>query len=789
MTLVNIYNIENLKELRCKYHLFKVRGLSPTLDDYDKNVQFLSDRLSRLTKSPCMIWKENGEMFIAQPSGCDEPPTSLPLVGTEARIEATGIERELDYGMLTNDTTPLALRFLQFYLEKPLLNSPFLWRPRAGAAFYQKVPDEEFSRLSNHVNMYKGFKMRLILLPDNKIGVCVDVSRMYAGKQTLPAKISIDDFRKYKGKKCIYEYGNKWYTIHIASLSDFNVSEVKMPDDTTLFQHIHDVCKGNKPSSVLAMPSDCSVLTYQTTTNNAVRHVPSALCRMTYGTKHPDVRKNHSTTIKRPYQKKHEIEYFVRTFLRNLNFLGVPIRLSERMLEVTTDSFLPPPLKFGGEKVLNFSVNGNVNRAIEQFALQKNAVLYSDRGYYTRKPLDQQYIVMPKSLMSTFGEAYVEDIKAQVKKAYSPDGEFEYRPSVIVYDDSGRKSIYALGNEIIDRVSENTLGFFPGYGLVVIQRLGSDNGNKEDILANLLTRELRKKSIHVSVSHTEVPSRSYERVVSKDSSTTWRVTRDPKWSGRFRGYLANLVLNKVLLLNSCWPFVLARPLQADLIVGIDVKNTTAAFMVIFKDGRTFSFHTSKSEEKEQLSKNHLSKKLYTMLSNDLSGNKTPIKNIVIHRDGRIFPGEMKGIKEAVARLAEEGMVAKDFVCNFIEIRKTSSIPVRLFETEYDVRAQRDLTNNPQYGTYKIFGDNAFLCTTGLPFTKNGTTRPLHIIRTEGTMPLESILEDVFALANLTYTKIDSCSREPLSIKMADIRLREEAGDYAADSLQFGEEEE
>lgn len=90
------------------------------------------------------------------------------------------------------------------------------------------------------------------------------------------------------------------------------------------------------------------------------------------------------------------------------------------------------------------------------------------------------------------------------------------------------------------------------------------------------------------------------------------------------------------------------------------------------------------------------------------------------------------------------------------------------------------------GTYKIISNReAFICNTGPPFKYRGTTKPLHILK-EGPMPIETVLEDVFYLACLTWTKIDDCSRLPISIKMNDIRLREIAGEYSADALKFDE---
>ena len=52
------------------------------------------------------------------------------------------------------------------------------------------------------------------------------------------------------------------------------------------------------------------------------------------------------------------------------------------------------------------------------------------------------------------------------------------------------------------------------------------------------------------------------------------------------------------------------------------------------------------------------------------------------------------------------------------------------------------------------------------------------------MKLDDILHDIFDLSNLTYTKVDFCSRLPLTIKMTDLRLREVAGKYDKDALGF-----
>jgi len=790
MTLLNIYLIENLDKIKIKYSLFKVKGILPQTEDFDKNAQLLSDRLSRITKSPCTTVKEGEELFIAQPAGSPDLPPRLPLVGAEALIEPTGVERELDYGRLTETDTNIAIRFLQFYLDGQLHDISSLWRPSAGMPYFYKDPDPDFR--SPDVAMYRGFKIRLILLPGNKIGVCVDITRKYASRRYLPARITPDDFRRYKGKRCIYEFGHRWYEIRIDSISGLNVSEERMPDGSSLFDYIHSKTKGDKPQALRRLPRDCTVLTYQTSLG-IVKRVPSALCRLTYATDHPAVSGYHSKTIMPPHRRRREIEFVVQTCLRGWNFQGISIILSSHMLKVDCDILTPPDLEFGGGKILSLrQADGVIYATLEDFGSSKWSLLHStDAGFFVKKPLDRQYLVMPKSMYETFGPRYLDDLKRQFKRLYSPNGEFQYDPTLITYDDSVPQSIYTLGNEILQSVMQSigSSFFYSGYGLVIIPRLNPKRKDKEDELANLLMREFRKKGIYVSVSHTEVPSVSYVNVPSENGQANWQMIDDEKLAKKFRGYLENVVLNKILLLNHCWPFVLSRPLNSDLIIGLDVKNNTAGFMLIFKDGRTFCFRTSDSDQKEQLGKAQVSTIIYNYLKREFEEETIKIRDITIHRDGMLYSGEIKGIKEALNRLAKEGIIEKDYNCNFVEIKKTSRVPVRFFDIITLQGSMQERTENPKMGTYVKFHNNAFLCTTGRPFWYYGTTKPIQVTKVEGNMDFKLILEDVFALANLTWTKPDYCSRLPISIKMTDIRLRELAGEYEEDKLKFLEEEE
>jgi len=93
--------------------------------------------------------------------------------------------------------------------------------------------------------------------------------------------------------------------------------------------------------------------------------------------------------------------------------------------------------------------------------------------------------------------------------------------------------------------------------------------------------------------------------------------------------------------------------------------------------------------------------------------------------------------------------------------------------------------NPEIGSWMRLNNNeAFLCTTGREYEKNGSSNPLYIKYLSGSMRLEEILEDLYFLSCLPYTKPDDCSRYPLTIKITDRRINILGGSYDLDSLDI-----
>jgi argonaute-like protein implicated in RNA metabolism and viral defense len=100
---------------------------------------------------------------------------------------------------------------------------------------------------------------------------------------------------------------------------------------------------------------------------------------------------------------------------------------------------------------------------------------------------------------------------------------------------------------------------------------------------------------------------------------------------------------------------------------------------------------------------------------------------------------------------------------------------------------RPWIENAEVGDCYIVDDTeAYLCTTGQPFLRQGTARPLHVKRADGPLPLLHCLEDLYALSVLAWTQPEGCTRYPITLELNDRYLRDEATDYDADALDFAE---
>ena len=99
------------------------------------------------------------------------------------------------------------------------------------------------------------------------------------------------------------------------------------------------------------------------------------------------------------------------------------------------------------------------------------------------------------------------------------------------------------------------------------------------------------------------------------------------------GYLRGVALNKVLLTNERWPFVLATRMHADITIGFDVKHHTAGLVIVGGNGGDIRWLPKESKQKERLLEDQTQGYLMEIIRAEAKDRSEPIRVIVIHRDG------------------------------------------------------------------------------------------------------------------------------------------------------------
>jgi len=243
------------------------------------------------------------------------------------------------------------------------------------------------------------------------------------------------------------------------------------------------------------------------------------------------------------------------------------------------------------------------------------------------------------------------------------------------------------------------------------------------------------------------------------------------------------------LTNSFWPFVLAIPLHADVTVGIDVKNQTAGFTIIGRHGSFVQSYCQPSRQKEKLLKEQVLTHLAQIVRDEQIRLGRPVRSVVIHRDGRCWQSEVDGAIAAVEKLKKEGVVAPDGTLTILEISKSAPVRLRFFEVQ-QTHGSKPYVQNPQVGLYTIInGNEGFLCTTGRAFPRKGTVQPLHVRCVLEGIPFTQALEDVYALTTLAWTRPEDCSRYPVTLKLTDRWLGEEASEFDEEALLYEADED
>lgn len=769
----NLFTIQNAAELKARFRRCRVRGLNPDHADYHRNKDRLHG-LGRELKRPVTVLEEGGQLYLVLPADVVIIPSQYALVGCVAQLEMEDTIFEINFASPAPEHVPIALAFLRYAAESRLIGNRALWRPRAGQGFLERVPEH----FGNNILKYNGFRVRPMRTSDGTLALCVDATACHTAATPLPKNLDRDRFaREVKGKHCIYHFGDMWYEIAVTGLSDFTAEQHSFLIDgkpRKLLEYILEQAEKPLGAELTQLRGDESVVLYPNY-QGGERAALTSLCFPVIGS--AELGRLHASTLLDPKHRHPKIATFVAQYLAGVKLDGVAVKFAQQGHRGPKKIFQVPDIEFGSKKLLSVrQTPGALGVDIGDLGKRRSALLRDNRyGFYQNDLLDYQILIMPQSVWDSFGAQFLNDLASEVDAYLGKSG--SYKPDVIVYNDTGRRRFALQAQAILEAVGKTTPR--AGYALAMIHRPEDQRRGDEDPLAALISQQLRDRcSLQTAVIHTDTPRRSY-REVQTPSGRQYRV--DSAQTRRFTGYLKNVALNHVLLNNQRWPYVLATPLHADIVIGLDVKSNTCGLLAIGRNGRDVRFHSHTSNRKECLLESQIATYLFDILVAEQRARAAPLQSIVIHRDGRAFTSELKGVAKVVAKLKRDGVLTTDAEVSVIEIGKSSPAPLRLFE----ITGDHGQAENPPVGAwYAVDDTEAYICTTGKPFLRHGTAQPLHLRRVFGSMPIEKLAEDVYALSTLAWTQPETCSRTPVTLRLNDRFLTGEAGEYDADAVTF-----
>lgn len=774
----NIFPIQNLDELSSRYRLYKIRGLRPEQDEYYQNVALLKRRLSYALKTPVtVIVRESLPYLVVKDDQEVDLSSPYVLVRTPVRFERCAETFDLDYTLRSSENDEICLRFLQFIIQEPLRHYHQLWQSGSGLPFFLREPLATF----RGINHYRGFSVRAVVTPQGGLGLCLDVSNRFVSQKPLSANLTRDQFRHLKGRTCLYHYGSSWFDIRPDHISDESVSEQLVVVDgeaVPLIEFVARACSKPLPPEVAHLAHDAAVVVYKNNQGED-RSAPAPLCHLVYDTHDDLAGLEHGRTILAPEQRHRLIDSFANSFLRNLNFGTSKLRVSREALSTPYKMFVVPDYLFGNGQILSVRGTAGAHQsALDQLGSKRMALLRdASAGFYSQGPLGRQYFVMAQSVYDSYGVRELADIKQAVNDLF-PQGE-GYDPEVILYDDRKSKTFVHQGKAILDAVDGH--GCKPGYAAVMIHNTADQRLRKEDQLAAMVVREFRQRGITAAVLHTAMGRECYELRRYAGHPPQYEVR--PNQRSKFTGYLRGVALNTVLLTNQRWPFALATPLHADVVIGVDVKHRTAGLIVLGSNGATVRTIYKTSMQKERLLREQFCAYFVEIIRMEASTSVKPLTTILTQRDGKLFASEREGAGDAMKLLRQENTLPGEATLTITEIPKKEPVSLRLFDV---TRGSKDLrVQNPQIGSYYAAGpSDGYLCATGRAFRRKGSVHPLHVYRVEGPMSIEECLEDLYFLTSLAWTRPEDCTRDPITTKLNDRFLGEEATEYNTDALAF-----
>lgn len=232
----------------------------------------------------------------------------------------------------------------------------------------------------------------------------------------------------------------------------------------------------------------------------------------------------------------------------------------------------------------------------------------------------------------------------------------------------------------------------------------------------------------------------------------------------------------LLYLLDTVPFKANNLGKYDAHLAIDVghdRRFSAMSLTIMRDENEQPSFLSRSEVYDKPDTQHetinpvlLADQIVGLFENVVRRNHSPLKSVLVLRDGQMFEKELRGFLTAIEKLKAKGSLSQDAKIELVDVHKDSLKAIRLWDINAD-----DTIQNPLEGTVvKINSEFAVITTTGSATLHQGTADPILIKSNGNCASLIDAAESIFVGAQLNWFSPGVAQKLPLALKITDDEL-------------------
>jgi len=628
------------------------------------------------------------------------------------------------------------------------------WKDQWSLFYFQRPAN--LSNNTDILNAFRGFKFGVVLLNNIQPYLAIDIRTKYIGKKSLAdytkeEKIQylqdhLDLAKKYQDRsQFLRDNGFKKIPCRYTGETKRTIKQLVFETGQSVFEYY----RSQYPSLVLN-PDDAAV-TVKDREDGHNLPVPASRLFPTFTNDYEAFRNCSIKPQITPNDRIKLVKEFFK-YLTDIRYGDTPLIIDQSALIAERNVFKPPNLQFGGNYILTPNILDSTSSSEELFDTgitnyrsSKLPSLYQ-HGPFHNEPLPGIVLFYPESLSRSHRESFLTLVKDEIKLQTKSDFGIIKQVSYKVGKNEKRGSDL---QSAIENLSTNQSRFF---ALIILWDSFFD-----DVHGNL-------KSILKSV-----PSQcAYEKTVIDIVDRTTQK----------RAKLRNLALG-IITEAGVKPWVISDSLNHDLHIGIDLLYGRIGYHFLYdKGGRRIITESGESSQRgrmhEAIKSPELRNKLIQVIKSIIKQG-IQINTIVIHRDGRWWPSESIGFKEAINVLQKEGLLNQNLQYSIVEIHK-NHLPIRLFTHKSGEKIEY---RNPLPGTYlSLDSERILLTTTGKPgswensFGRTASTLLLDVVEKTDKIENKKIAEDIYRLTHLNWSSPDIDISLPVTIRWTDEALRE-----------------